>query len=233
MYDWGDLPINGILQSHNIFRDKLKPSGDVHMRYFSTLSLALALTLIVSACGAQPTPTAPPVDIQSSAVAAAFTMVAQTQAAIPTATPVPPTETPTNTPAVTDTAPPLPAAQVTSTPAPNSAGGGDDPCVNKVMPTALQGKTVRIRINNSTKAALAVSVYLNSMGSQSQCGYRVYNLGAQEFIVLNDLVEGCYTLWAWNPIPEDYFIVTNGTSCVDTSDTWVFDITTRSISART
>ncbi len=196
------------------------------MKYFSILTLVLMSTLIISACGArgtQATPTINAVDIQSTAAVVAFTMVAETQAA----------ETFTNTPAPTVTVPPLPASQVTFTPVPNSNSGGSDPCINKVMPATLEGETVKIRINNSTKVALAISVYLNQTVPQSQCGYRAYKLDPGQFVVINDLVEGCYTLWAWNPDPQNYFIVTNGTSCIDTSNPWVFDISTSSIKLRT
>jgi hypothetical protein len=48
-------------------------------------------------------------------------------------------------------------------------------------------------------------------------------------LVIADLIEGCYSLWAWNPDPKDYFMVTNGTSCLDKSQTWVFDITPNGI----
>ena len=202
------------------------------MKYFSILTLLLMTTLTVSACGAPAAPTANPVDIQSTIAAAALTVYAQTQAAIPTATPVPPTPTFTDTSLPTNTFPPPPASEVTLTPAPNSNAGSGDPCVDKPLPSTLQGETVQIRISNSTRDALRLSVYLNSSGSQSQCGYRTYNLASQESIALNDLVEGCYTLWAWNPDPEGYFIVTNGTDCIDNSDRWVFDISTRSITLR-
>ena len=86
-----------------------------------------------------------------------------------------------------------------------------------------------MRIDNSTKASLSVSIYLQQTGPGTVCGYRGYTLAPGEFVVINDLVEGCYTLWAWNPDPDDYFIVTNGTSCVNTSDTWLFSISTGSI----
>ena len=203
------------------------------MKAFSILTLLLISMLIFSACGtgATPPPTLSPVDIQSTAAAVAFTMVAETQAAIPTATPVPPTETPTNTPLPTNTVPPLPA-DVTLTPVPDSNAGGVDPCVNKVMPTSLPGETVKVRVNNSTKATLSFSIYLNQTTPQGECGYRTYTIAAEQPLVINDLVEGCYTLWAWNPDPEGYFIVTNGTNCLNTSDNWVFDISTGSIRLR-
>jgi hypothetical protein len=206
------------------------------MKYFSILTLGLMITLIISACGArvpQATPTVNVLDLQSTMAAAAFTMIAETQAAIPTATPPSPTATFTNTPAPTDTALTLPSSGVTLTPVPNSNSGGGDACVNSTLPALLQGETVRIRINNSTRVTLALSVYLSQTTPQNVCGYRTYTIAPEQPLVLNDLVEGCYTLWAWNPDPEGYFIVTNGaSSCIDSSDTAVFDISTRSITLR-
>ena len=201
------------------------------MKYFSNFTLLLALALIISACGAQatPIPTINPVDIQNTMAAAAFTMVAETQAAIPTATPVPPTATFTNTPAFTSTVPPLPSLDATFTAVPNETSGAGDSCINQVLPATLEGEPIRMRVDNSTRDTLNVTVYLNSTAPQGQCGYRAYTLEPGDFVVINNLVEGCYTLWAWNPVPEDYFIVTNGTSCLDSADTWVFNISTGSI----
>jgi hypothetical protein len=205
------------------------------MKYFSILTTVLTIALILSACGArgaQATPTISPVEIQSTAAVVAFTIVAETQAAIPTATPPPPTATITNTPIPTETFLPLPSP-LTLTPDANGNSGGADPCVNKVLPATLQGETVQIRINNSTKAELSFSIYLNQTTPQSECGYRTYTIAPGQSLALNNLVEGCFTLWAWNPDPKEYFIVTNGTNCLDNSATWVFDISTRSIELKT
>ena len=207
------------------------------MKRFSILTQALAqalvIMLIISACGtrgeSKATPTINPLDLQSTMVAAAFTLVAETQAAIPTAT-LPPTAT--NTPASTATLPPLPALGGTFTPIPGGNSGAGDPCINKVLPDSLAGETIKIRMDNPTKATIMVSVYLQQSGPQSVCGYRSYTLTAQQSLVINDLVEGCYTFWAWNPDPKDYFMVTNGTSCLDKSKTWTFDISTSSIKLR-
>ena len=206
------------------------------MKCFSSLTLVLMIALIISGCGARgelATPTLNAVDIQSTAAAVAFTMVAETRAAIPTVTPPLPTATFTDTPAPTSTFPPLPSLEATFTAVPTGDSGGDNPCIHKVLPAALEGETVKIRIDNSTKASLMVSVNLHQATPQSECGYRSYTLAPGEFIVINDLIEGCYTLWAWNPDPEDYFIVTNGTSCIDNSETWAFDISTGTIELRT
>lgn len=203
------------------------------MKCFSILTRVLMITLFLSACGATeatPPPTVNPADIQGTMAAAALTMIAETQAAIPTATL---TATPTNTPLPTNTVPPLPPSGATLTPAPNSNSGGGDPCINQVLPATLVGDPVKIRINNSTKAALSFTIYLNQTTPQVTCGYRAYTIDPGQALVLNNLVEGCFTLWAWNPDPEEYFIVTNGTTCIDDSlDTWVFDISTTSLKLR-
>ena len=206
------------------------------MKYFSIRTLVLLVTLMMSACGArvaQSAPTFSAVDIQNTISAAAYTVVAETQAAIPTATPLPPTATVTNTPAPTNTLLPLPTLGVTFTPVPNSNSGGEDQCINQALPATLQGETVKIRIHNSTKATLALSVYLSQTLPQIVCGYRTYTITPEQQLVINDLVEGCYTLWAWNPDPDNYFIVTNGaSSCIDRFDIAVFDISTRGINQR-
>jgi len=202
------------------------------MKWFSIVTLVLITALPLSACGtaATPPPTVDAAAIQGTMAAAAFTMVAETQAAIPTATP---TATPTNTPVPTVTIPPLPTLDATFTAVPSENSGAGDPCINQVLPATLQGDPIRIRVDNSTRATLHVTVYLNSTDPQGQCGYRAYTLEPGQFVVINNLVEGCYTLWAWNPIPEDYFIVTNGTSCLDSDDNWTFNISTGSITLGT
>lgn len=205
------------------------------MKLFSILTLVLMISLITGACGAQAaaTPTVDVLALQSTMAAAAITMVAETQAAIPTATPIPPTATFTNTPPPTNTPLPVDPSGATFTPLPNSNSGGGDPCINQALPATLQGETVKIRIDNSTKATLALSVYLNQTTPQTVCGYRTYTIEPAQSLFINNLVEGCYTLWAWNPVQEEYFIVTNGAaSCIDSSDTAVFDISTRRIELR-
>ena len=130
------------------------------MKRFSILTLALVITLLISACGAAPqaTPTINLTDRQSTAIAAAVTILAETQAAIPTAT-LPPTVTATNTPASTVTLPPIPTAGPTFTPLPGGISftptpdinsGAADPCINNVLPGNLAGEKIKIRIDNPT-----------------------------------------------------------------------------------
>jgi len=196
------------------------------MKHFSILTLTLVTMLIASACGASPqaAPTINPVDLQVTAISAASTIVAETQAAIPTATSIPPTATVTDMPVPTNTFIPLPTEGVVLTQSPSGESNAGDPCINQVLPGKLTGNPIKIRIDNPTKSTINLTVYLQSGNPQGVCGYRGYTLTAGESLVITDLVEGCYSLWAWNPDPDEYFMVTNGTSCLNTSNNWTFDI---------
>ena len=208
------------------------------MKSFSILPQALVLTLITlisGACAPRATPTVNATDVENTMVSEIVTMLAETHAAIPTATPTPSptaTVTATYTPAATATFPLMPALGETFTAIPGGNSGAADPCINKVLPASLEGEPIRIRIDNPTRATLMLSVNLQQSGPQSECGYRGYTLAPGESLVITDLVEGCYTLWAWNPDPDGYFIVTNGTSCLDNSNSWTFDISTSSLRLR-
>jgi len=194
------------------------------LKHFSILAQILAITLIVSACGSQATPTVDAAELQSTAVAAALTILAETQAAIPTNTPPPPTATITNAPVPTNTFIPLPTQGAESTPNIGGNVATEDPCINQLLPDKLTGNSIKIRVDNPTKGTINLSVYLQSGSPQGVCGYRAYVLAPQDSLVITDLVEGCYSLWAWNPDPKDYFMVTNGTSCLNASQNWTFDI---------
>ena len=198
------------------------------MKRFLILAQVFAIMLIVSACSArivpQAEPTIDPIELQNTAIAAASTLIAETQAAIPTATLVTPTATITDTPVPTNTFIPLPTQGEASTPNPGGDAATEDPCINKLLPDSLTGTNIKIRVDNPTKGTINLSVYLQSGNPQGVCGYRAYVLVPQDSLVINDLVEGCYSLWAWNPDPKDYFMVTNGTSCLNSSQNWTFDI---------
>jgi hypothetical protein len=210
------------------------------MKRFSILSAVLTVTLIVSACGANAvndsTPTLNPVDqalaLQGTIMAAGFTNVAQTQTALPTATPLPPTATFTHTPDATATLPVMPTLGATFTALPGGNSGADDPCIHQVMPSPLQGEKIRMRIDNPTRVTIMVSINLHEASPGAQCGYRTYSLASGDSLVISDLVVGCYSIWAWNPDPEGYFMVTNGTSCLNNSNSWTFDISTNNIRLR-
>jgi len=143
-----------------------------------------ALSLLVSSCGSAATPTANPVDVQNTAVAAAFTVVALTQGAVPTVTPVPPTEAPTLTPLPTET--PLPSPTLdpllvsptsipTFTPeipvASNNSGntGGGASC-NQPL-TKWQGPSAKLIVTNETKPKGNIVLSLYVVTDLGECGY--------------------------------------------------------------
>lgn len=203
------------------------------MKRIKIFSLVPAMTLIVSACAAEAAPTMDPADVQFTAVAMAFTIVAETQAAVPTSTPLPPTETASPTPLPpTDTPmplPTLPTLQVTSTTAPVS-NPGSDPCLSstKRIPASPAGRPTKIRITNSTKATVTVSLYLNKT-PHGECGYRSYIINSQSEVVITDLVQGCYNLWARSNDPSTPVNAASQTSCINNPNTWSFEITAEKI----
>jgi hypothetical protein len=194
------------------------------MSHLRTLSTILIIVLL-SACGAEIPPTINAVDVQNTAVSGAFTLVAETQAAIPTATPLPPTETPTQTPLPTNTPLTLPTSATTLatfTPVAASTAGAD-PCLTRVLSWSPKGRPATIRLVNTTRAEITVSIYLYETADQFECGYRVYNLASRSDVLITDLVQGCYNVWAFNndqKIPVNAF----GYGCINNSDKWTFEI---------
>lgn len=200
------------------------------MKRLLLLSLSIFTAVSITACGAaQGTPTLSGEQVQSTAVAAAYTAVAQTQAAMPTATPLPPTETPTETPTATplstDTpaAPPALEATFTSVPQTNI-----DPCSTRVLSWSPKGRETTIQIVNTVKAQVTVSLYLNETASWGECGYRSYVLGPRDNVVITDLVQGCYNLWAFNNDQKNP-VNASGYGCINNPDKWTFEISAGNI----
>jgi hypothetical protein len=193
------------------------------MKHKTILVLLVIAATLLSACGAEATATVSAVDIQSTAVSAAFTIVAETQAAIPTATPLPPTETPTQTPLPTNTPLPLPSLEATFTSAP---AGDVDPCDTRVLGKPA-GKATVIKIENNVKGRVRVSLYLNETDSHNECGYRSYDLAKNGSVVITDLVYGCYNLWAWNLDGKAFNSA--GFGCINNPDKWTFQISEATI----
>ncbi|MFT3890212.1 MAG: hypothetical protein QM730_01145 [Anaerolineales bacterium] len=198
-------------------------------------ALVLTLTLIVSACSVRVAPAeqaAPTIDIaqQVTVIAGTFMAQVQTQAAMvtPTSTlpPVPPTSTLAPLPDFTQTALALPTVDTSITPTitPTTNPYANDPCVNQLLPDVLTGQKIKIRIDSPVDRPINVTVYLQQGPNQSVCGYRAYVLPGNETLAIYDLVEGCYSIWAWDPDPKTYFMVTNGTTCMNASQAWRFDI---------
>ncbi len=201
------------------------------MKRFSILSLAMAIAMLISACGGgQPTePSISAEDIQSTAVAAAFTIVAQTQAAIPTSTPLPPTETSSPTPLPTDTPIPSPtidASVPTATLVPTQQASGGDPC-NAPLGAIVSGKDTKINLINNNKADIVVSLYLN-ITPFGECGFRGYNLGPKESTLLTDLPQGCYNISVLVNDPKKPSKAF-GYGCLNNPDKWTFQINAENV----
>ena len=203
------------------------------MNQFKFLTFTVLLAVLMSACGAEPVPTMSPVDVQNTAVAAAFTVVAQTQEAIPTSTPLPPTNTPTETPLPTNTPLSLPtsetlAATTVANTGNTNANATVDPCSTRILSYSPKGKPTTIRIANTTRAEVKVSLYLNETAGHGECGYRSYTLSRNNDVVITDLVQGCYNILAWSDDPRTR-VNAYGGGCVNNPDKWTFEITENSI----
>ena len=131
------------------------------------LPVLLAITILLTACGPQGTPTLAPAEVEGTAVAAAWTIVAMTQLAIPTATPVPPTETPSPTPLPTFTPLPLPTLELSIPTATKSATGACDGMLNM----AEAGPQSQIRVENESGGTATFSLYLGTPNAFGQCGF--------------------------------------------------------------
>ncbi len=158
------------------------------------LAIFLLLGLLLSACAPAAEPTMNPVDVQNTAIAAAWTVVALTQAAIPTATPIPPTETPIPTLPPTSTPLPLPTlalptqGNVNVNPVPG--GPTADPC-NAPVSGGAAGPRVRVKLVNKTDGAVTLSVWLTAPTEFGECGYYAFNLSKNDSPVV-ELLKGCY-----------------------------------------
>jgi hypothetical protein len=161
-----------------------------------TLPILLAVTVMLTACGPQGTPTMSPVEVQGTAVAAAWTMVAATQQANPTATPLPPTETPSPTPPPTFT--PLATLGLLNPPTPTYAvvAAGTDTCLHPIN-MGEAGKKQRIRIENESGGTINLSINLWKPNAFGQCGALSYANVQKYGKFIIQLPVGSYYAYAW------------------------------------
>lgn len=154
----------------------------------------LGVALLISACGAQGTPTLSLADTQGTAMAAALTIVAATQQAIPTATPLPPTETPSPTLPPTFTPLPLPTLPEVSLPTPTTAAAAGD-CLGPIN-FGEAGPTVKVRIENTTKGKVTLSLNLWTKNLFGQCGAVSYIVSKFEKKIIS-LPKGQWWAYGW------------------------------------
>lgn len=162
------------------------------------IPLMAVLAILLSACGAQGTPTLSPEDVQGTAIGMASTMVALTQAAIPTNTPIPPTETPSPTPLPTFTPEPLPTIEVIQPTATTKALGNCEGPLNM----AEAGPTSQVRFENQTGGKVLLSLHLGEgTNAFGQCGFLSYQLAKNEKLVLQ-LPKGTFFAFALITYPN-------------------------------
>jgi hypothetical protein len=157
------------------------------------IPVLMAVTVLLTACGPQGTPTMSAAEVEGTAVAAAWTMVAMTQEAIPTATELPPTETPSPTPLPTFTPLAEPTQELiipTATTAPSSGGS----CLGPIN-MGEAGPTSRVRIENETGGNITISLNLWE-SAFGQCGAVSYSLSKNEKLIVN-LPRGSWWAYAW------------------------------------
>jgi hypothetical protein len=131
---------------------------------------AMALAVLISACGAPAAPTIDGASVQKTSEAAAFTLVAQTQAALPTDTLAPPTEIPTDTPEPTASAD-LPTLAPTALPnlAPTTGSNTSNDC-NHLL-TSWIVPTANFNVVNETKPQGKVILLLTVLEKTGECGW--------------------------------------------------------------
>ena len=141
---------------------------------------ATLLAVLISACGAQATPTIDAASVQNTAQAAAFTQVAKTQEALPTNTLVPPTEIFTETPVPTNTLEPIPTLDSTLAPtrlaptnlpifAPTATTSASNNCNHAI--TSWIVPTATFTIVNETQPKGTVLLLLSVLTKTGDCGW--------------------------------------------------------------
>ncbi|MDO8752581.1 MAG: hypothetical protein Q7J80_01710 [Anaerolineales bacterium] len=154
------------------------------------LPVLLAITILLTACGPQGTPTLAPAEVEGTAISAAWTIVAMTQLSIPTATLVPPTETPNPTPLPTFTPLPLPTLQLIPPTATQNSSG----CL-KPLNVAEAGPQSDVRFENESGGSLNLSLSLGT-NAFGQCGSLSYSMSKNQKLVIS-LPKGDYFAYAW------------------------------------
>ncbi|MBN1304159.1 MAG: hypothetical protein JXA13_06960 [Anaerolineales bacterium] len=163
------------------------------------LILSVALTLMLSACGPQGTPTPDPAAAQNTAIAIAWTWAAETQLAAPTTTPPPtetpiplPTEAPTliQTPTVLSTGLETPTFAVVPTNT-TSGGASGNPC-NQPITTWEVPSAKLIMTNGVKKTNVVLSLYV--VTDYGECGYMSFNFSNSTSA---EVPTGNYSAFAW------------------------------------
>jgi len=180
--------------------------------------LILSTVIAISACGGPaPTPTVSVIDLQNTAIAAAWTNVAMTQAALPTATasPIPPTPTLTFTPFPTPTFQPLVI--------PPTATSSVNPC-NLPIPIPAFGTKTKVKFVNKSNGAVQLSFGMSQKNEMGECGTYNFTMGPSESPTV-EVLTGCYWAYAFITGKKPSDARSTNDICVDASATRGITIT--------
>ena len=158
------------------------------------LPAVLAISVLLTACGPQGTPTMTSAEVEGTAVSSAWTMVAMTLLAIPTATPIPATETPSPTLPPTETPLASPTLADIFQPTATQAAGGD--CLGPLN-MGQAGLTVPIRIENNSGGKITGISFNLSTNAFGQCGALSYANIANNAKQIVNLPKGSWWVYAW------------------------------------
>jgi hypothetical protein len=190
------------------------------------ISLAMLLTVILSACGAQ-TPATPTPDVLATANAAAATMIAQTQAAMPTATPIPPTNTPEPTPTLAPTLALPPTSSIPTLPPTQPPSAGTN--CNGMMDVGASGRTTPVMFKNDTKYPITLTIGISSPNKFGQCGMisRALAKNGSTSVDVPYAYDGpCYWITAIiDPGGKNSKYVYGNSACINGDDKWDLIVT--------
>lgn len=158
------------------------------------LPAVLAISVFLTSCGSQGTPTLTSGEVEGTAVSSAWTMVALTQLAIPTATPVPPTDTPSPTLPPTETPLASPTLALQFQPTATQAAGGD--CLAPLN-MGEAGPTVPVRIENKSGGTITGISFNLSTNAFGQCGALSYANILNNATQIVRLPRGSWWVYAW------------------------------------
>lgn len=189
-----------------------------------SLVLTALLLVVLSACGAEATPTLTVEQIIGTANADAFAALTQTQAAMPTATetPIPPTPTLTFTPAPTFT--PFPTVIPPTLPDTSAT----DPC-NEPPPPEPTGAMVKVKFLNKSEGTVNLAFGMTQENTQKECGTYNFTLGRYEEPEVT-ILAACYWGYAWILDPESIAKTPDVLCVTDTSKSYTVWITSEIIS---
>lgn len=159
--------------------------------------IILLFSFLLSACGAEATPTVNPEYIKATANAMVYAMLTETQAAMPTFTSVPPTSTATLLPTETPTL--IPTTEIVESPTlitvatnTQAVSSTEDACNHPLG--SWGANDVKFTVTNTVPKSTAVlSLYV--LTETGECGYLSFSNITKSSG--GTIPAGCYSAFAW------------------------------------